>query len=107
MDKIDDSLYDKFDIKLKESLHKFSMNEIDNDVYRITCSTCLKDGRFATGSEGNIIIIYNSKTFEPELIIEEHDDTVCSIKGLSSGILASCSDIIQLNFLIFKKIVIK
>ena len=52
----------------------------------------LKDGRFATGSWDCSIIIYNNKTFKPDLIIKEHSGSVYCLTELSSGILASCSD---------------
>ena len=52
----------------------------------------LKDGRFATCSSDNSIIIYNNKTFKPDLIIKEHAADVTYIIQLHSGILASCSD---------------
>ena len=37
------------------------------------------------------IIIYNKRTYKPELIIKEHSDKINCLKELSSGILASCS----------------
>ena len=57
----------------------------------IRCSTVLKDGRFVTGSYDHLIIIYNYKTFKPDLTIKEHSDAVYCIIQLSSDILASCS----------------
>ena len=54
-------------------------------------SIVLKDNRFVVGSSSNIII-YNNKTFKPDLIIKEHDSSINSLRQLSSGILASCSD---------------
>ena len=75
-----------FNIKLKLSTvlkyHNRSIN----------CSTLLKDGRFVTGSSDNSIIIFNNKTFTPDLIIQEHDDCINCLIQLKSGILASCSD---------------
>ena len=38
------------------------------------------------------IIIYNNKTFKPDLIIKENSDSVDYLTQLSSGILASCSN---------------
>ena len=52
----------------------------------ITCATVLNDGRFATGSEDKSIIIYNNKTFKPDLTIKEHSSSVYSLIQLSSGI---------------------
>ena len=42
----------------------------------IYCSTVLKDKRFVTGSADNSIIIYNNKTFQPDIIIKEHKNWV-------------------------------
>jgi len=81
------NLYDDFNIKLKEPIHQ--LNNHENHVY---CSTLLRDGRFATGSLDNSIIIYNNKTFKPDITIKEHSDNVLCIIQLSCGLLASCSD---------------
>ena len=51
----------------------------------------MKDGRLVSGSADKSIIIYNKKTYQPDLIIKEHNYGVASITQLSSGILASCS----------------
>ena len=51
----------------------------------------LNDGRFATGSRDQSIIIYNNKTFKPDLIIKEHRAGISHLLQLSSGMLASCS----------------
>ena len=68
----------------------------------IRCSTVLKDGRFVTGSGDKSIIIYNNKTFVPDLIIKEHKSYVNCIIQLSSGELVSCSsdNSIKLNNII-------
>ena len=52
----------------------------------------LKDGRIVSGSYDYSIIIYNKRTYKPELIIKEHSDMINCLKELSSGILASCSN---------------
>ena len=70
------------DIKLKCKYHSDS----------IMSSITLNDGRFATCSSDKSIIIYNNKTFKPDLIIKEHNNVVNDILQLSSGMLASCSD---------------
>ena len=70
------------DIKLKCKYHSDS----------IMSSIILNDGRFATCSYDKSIIIYNNKTFKPDLIIKEHNNVVNDILQLSSGMLASCSD---------------
>ena len=77
--------FEDFIIKLKEPICKIKVNE------GITCSTLLKDRRFAIGSNLHSIIIFNKKTFKPDLIIKEHKRSVYCLTQLSSGILASCS----------------
>ena len=57
----------------------------------VRCSTILKDGRFATGSWNSTIIVFNDKTFIPDIIIKEQKGMVSSIIQLSSGDLASSS----------------
>ena len=51
---VDDNSYNNFDIRLKEPIHKLKYH-----TSCIRCSTILNDGRFATGSADNAIIIYN------------------------------------------------
>ena len=94
---------------LQEELNKYKNK--DNDTYvdfiigkkeqkyilkyhtkDINCSIVLKDGRFVTGSDDNSIIIYNNKTFKPDLIIKEHNASVNCVIQLNSGELASCSN---------------
>ena len=82
----DNNIYNNFNIKNKE--HKYIL------IYHtdlIRCSTVLKDGRFVTGSGDKSIIIYNNKTFVPDLIIKEHKSYVNCLIQLSSGELVSCS----------------
>ena len=62
-----DILYNNFDIKSKEIIHILK----DNNKASVYCSIVLKDNRFVVGSSSNIII-YNNKTFKPDLIIKEH-----------------------------------
>ena len=81
-----DNNYNNFDIKLKDPLH-----QVKYHTSEITCATVLNDGRFATGSYDNSIIIYNNKTFKPDLTIKEHSNSVYSLIQLSSGILCSGS----------------
>ena len=78
--------YDNFDIKQKKCIHLFK--EHSSAVY---CSIILYDGRIATSSRDNSIIIYNKNTFKPDIKIKEHDRPVRYILQLSSGMLASCS----------------
>ena len=83
---INDCSYNNFDIKFKEP--QCQLNYHKNAIY---CATLLKDGRFATGSLDKSIIIYNNKTFAPDITINIHNDLVTCIIQLSSGILASSS----------------
>ena len=78
--------YNNFNIQFKKPIHKLNYH-----TNSILCSTVLKDGRFVTGSGDYSIIIYNNKTFKPDLTIKEHSNRVYCIIQLSSGLLASCS----------------
>ena len=80
------NLDNNFNIKLKEPIHKFNYH-----TSCITCGIVLKDGRFATGSDDYTIIIYNNKTFKPDLTIKEHSGSVRCLTQLNSNILVSCS----------------
>ena len=80
---INGNTYNNFYIKLKEPKHKLKYHTSE-----IRCSTVLNDGRFVTGSNDHSIIIYNNKTFKPDLIIKEHSDRILSLIQLNSGILA-------------------
>ena len=90
-----DNNYNNFDIKLKEPLHKLKYHT--NYIY---CATVLNDGRFVTGSNDYSIIIYNNKTFKPDLTIKEHSDSVSSLIQLSSGIYVLVQMIRLLNYII-------
>ena len=80
------NIYNNFDIKLKEPIHKLNYHKDS-----VTCFTILKDGRLVSGSGDKSIIIYNKKTYQPNIIIKEYDYGICCITTLSSGALASCS----------------
>ena len=58
----------------------------------IFCSAVLKDGRIATGSKDKEIIVFNNKTFKPDLTIKEHNGVVVNMIELTTGYLASCSE---------------
>ena len=75
------NLYNDFNIELKESIHHLNYH-----THYVYCST------FATCSLDHSIIIYNDKTFKPDITIKEHDSHVYCIIQLSCGLLASCSD---------------
>lgn len=57
----------------------------------VRCSTILKDGRFATGSWGSTTIVFNDKTFKPDIIVKENKGVISYILQLSSDDLASSS----------------
>ena len=52
----------------------------------------MNDGRLVSGSDDNSIIIYNKMTYQPDLIIKDHNSWLCHIIQLNSGELATCSD---------------
>ena len=81
-----DNLYDDFKIEKKNPIHKLT-----NHTSTILCLCVLKDGRLVSGACDKTIIIYNKKTFQPDLIIKEHSNNISSIIQLSTGELASCS----------------
>ena len=58
----------------------------------IFCTAVLKDGRIATGSKDKEIIVFNNKTFKPDLTIKEHNGVVVNMIELTTGYLASCSE---------------
>ena len=80
------NLYDNFDIKLKEPIHK-----LKNHTSSVYCLTLLNDGRLVSGSSDKSIIIYNKTTYQPDLIIKEHTGCIYCLTQLSTGVLASCS----------------
>ena len=81
-----DNLYDDYKIEYKISNYK-----LKNHSSYICCLCILNDGRLVSGSDDNSIIIYNKKTYQPDLIIKEHIKTVCCIIQLNSGEMVSCS----------------
>ena len=84
--KKNDDIYDNFNIENKEPKHILKYHAKSVNTIAI-----LNDGRFAAGSDDNSIIIYNNKTFLPDLTIKEHQDMINSVIKLSSSDLASCS----------------
>ena len=78
---IDYNLHNNFNVQFRLQYHKDT----------ILCATVLKDGRFATCSADESIIIYDNKTFKPDLIIKEHNGGITYIFQLSTGMLATCS----------------
>jgi len=80
-------LYGDYKIENKNPIHKLT-----NHTSYVNCLCILNDGRLVSGSSDNSIIIYNKKTYQPDIIIQEHKGSVYCITQLSSGILASCSN---------------
>ena len=78
--------YDDYKIENKNPIHKLT-----NHTSGVNCLCILNDGRLVSGSSDNSIIIYNKKTYQPDIIIKEHNSSIYCITQLSSGILASCS----------------
>jgi len=78
--------YDDYKIENKNPIHKLT-----NHISYVFCLCILNDGRLVSGSDDNSIIIYNKKTYQPDIIIKEHNSSIFCITQLSSGILASCS----------------
>ena len=102
----DDITYKNFDIKLKETIH--INKEEKRNIYS---ATILKDGRFAISIRDSSddkhykynIIIYDNKTFEPNLKIKQNQDVSYNLSVLSSGILACCNSGNIILYIIKKK----
>ena len=76
-----------FNIELKQLTLKIKCHK-----YYVTSLCLLDDGRLASSSNDRRIIIYNKKTYKPEIIIKEHGKTINCLLKLESNILASCSE---------------
>ena len=75
---INDNSYNNFDINLKKPKYHLKYH-----TKCIRCSTVLNDGRIATGSLDNSIVIYNNKTFKADLTIKELSNSVFSLIQLN------------------------
>ena len=64
-DNQNDNLYNDFNIKLKNLIHKLKTH-----TSSVLCLAVLYDGRLVSGSSDKSIIIYNKITYQPELIIK-------------------------------------
>ena len=84
--KIIEDLYDDYKIENKNPFHKLT-----NHTDYVFCLCVLNDGRLVSGSYDNSIIIYNKKTYQPDLIIKEHNSYISCIVQINSGELVSCS----------------
>ena len=81
------NLYDDYKIEMKNPIHKLT-----NHTACVYCLCLLNDGRLVSGSGDKSIIIYDKNTYQPDLIIKEHNNKVTCIIQLSSGIVVSCSE---------------
>ena len=84
--KENDYLYNNFDINEKKLSLK--VNYHNAEIYRICL---LDDGRLVSSSYDKNIIIYNKRTYKPDIIIKEHKGYVYDIISLNPNMLASCS----------------
>ena len=80
-------IFENFNIVNQTPKYKLT-NHGNNYIYTIIQ---LQDGRLASGGCDGSIIIYNPKTFEPEMTIKEHSSNICDLIQLKNGNLVSCS----------------
>ena len=80
-------IFENFNIVNQTPKNKLT-NHGNNSIYTIIQ---LQDGRLASGGCDGSIIIYNQKTFEPEMAIKEHIKSIYDIIQLKNGNLVSCS----------------
>jgi len=81
-------IFENFNIVNQTPKYKLT-NHGNNYIYTIIQ---LQDGRLASGGCDGSIIIYNQKTFEPEMTIKEHSKNIYDIIQLKNGNLVSCSN---------------
>jgi len=81
------NIINNLDISLKNPIHTLNYHK-----HSVLCLSILNDDRLISGSYDASIIIYNKTTYQPDLIIKEHEGPVNCIIQLSSGILGTCSD---------------
>ena len=67
---------------------KNPIHTLTNHTNSVYCLCLLNDGRLVSGSDDKSIIIYNKITYQPDIIIKEHNKGILYITQLSSGILA-------------------
>ena len=83
---VNNNSYKDFNISQKQLILKRKCH-----TDKVTCLCLLDDGRLVSCSKDNNIIIFNKKTYEPDLVIKEHKDTINCIIKLDFNILARCS----------------
>ena len=85
--------------KKKKPFEDFNINNLsdkyvlkyhgDKAIYTILR---LQDGRLSSGGNDGSIIIYNKKTFTPEITIKAHKDSINDLIQIKNGNLLSCSN---------------
>ena len=80
-------IFENFNIVNQTPKYKLT-NHGNNTIHTIIQ---LQDGRLVSGGNDGSIIIYNQKTFEPEMTIKEHSKNIYDIIQLKNGNLVSCS----------------
>ena len=78
------------DFNILKQTPKFKLTKHGNNS--INTIIKLQDGRLASGGNDGLIVIYDPKTFEPEMTIKEHSKNIYDIIQLKNGNLISCSD---------------
>ena len=69
--KIITNLSDDYKIENKNPIHKLT-----NHTSYVYCLCILNDGRLVSGSSDKSIIIYNNKTYQPDIIIKEYNSCI-------------------------------
>ena len=80
-------------IKKQKDLKSFHCKKIINSHTDLVCHIAqLKDGRFASCSKDKKLIIYDNKTFEPQIEINNiHNDQIFSFNQLEDEKIITCS----------------
>ena len=80
------------------TLNDFQQLAIFKNVHSkyITSICCLKDGRIASSSKDNKVLIYNKNTFKIEIRINEREE-ICYMNINKDGILITCMNGTFLN----------
>ena len=73
-------LFNDYNIKLKNPIHKLNIH-----TSSVICLEVLNDGRLVSCACDNSIIIYNKITYQPDIIIKEHSNSIYCVTKLSSG----------------------
>ena len=85
--------------KTYESKNYINFKLYDKHKSSIYKLLTLNNGKIASASADNTIIIFNEKTFEKEIEINEHNSYIFNLIQLSNDILISCSADRKVNFI--------